>query len=221
MPHLLFASPLLTDAQRVAQLSVVAFDPTGDPYADKIANMLRSPFERTIFLDSDTLIVDEIAHVLHVLERYEVAVAHSPGYRGLDDPDVPSAFYEFNTGVIAWRSSTRTRAFLESWLQTYLAWQDDRPFPRAGTTGREADQPAFRHCAWRSGLRVICLGAEYNLRVNHPATVVERVRVIHGRHGNAEALARRINQRQGARNYTPRQHQLSYRLGRRLLNRDR
>jgi hypothetical protein len=218
LPHVLFAT---ADAETEEGLEIVRFEPSANPYADKIANMRRSPFRRTIYLDTDTYVVDEIAHLLALLDRYDVAAAFAPGYRGLPDPQVPAAFYELNTGVVAWRASERMSQFMRAWQETYLAWLDDEPFAGAGqasprrlarsrATGRTtslgggADQPAFRRCAWQHDVRLLVLAPEYNLRLGEPATVVERVRVIHGRSEDFPALAARINATHGPRTWPPR-----------------
>src|SRR5215472_11492018 len=101
VPHLLFAAE---DPQDVPDgLTVVRFEQvSSDPFVDRIANMRRSPFERTIYLDSDTYLIDDITDVFTLLDRYEMALAHA-NYRGLEDPEVPRAFSEFNCGVVAWR----------------------------------------------------------------------------------------------------------------------
>ncbi len=204
VPHLIYASPVPANAPPESGLSIEPFEPSGNPYLDKVANIRRSPFERTIFLDTDTFVAGEITHLLQLLDQYDVAAAHAPGYRASPDPDVPEAFYEFNTGVLAWRSNERTEAFMANWEATMSDWLRDEPFPGATTTGgRDADQPSFRHCAWKHGLRLIVIGAEYNLRITKPATVVEQVRVLHGRHRDPETLARRLNRGQGPRQFLP------------------
>ncbi len=202
LPHVLFAS---ADVGDVEGLSVERFEPSENPYRDKIANMRRSPFERTIYLDSDTFVVEEIGHLLALLDNYDVAVAYAPAYRGLEDPEVPAAFYEFNTGVVVWRRGDRVAAFMRDWEETYLAWLREEPFPGAGkaSRGRRADQPAFRRCAWKHGLRLFVLAPEYNLRLGYPSTVVERVRVIHGEHDDYDALADQLNRNPRPRTWPP------------------
>jgi hypothetical protein len=228
LAHLLFSSEPVADG---SGLLVERFEPSANAYADKIANMRRSPFERTIYLDTDTFVVAEIAHLLRLLDCFDLAVAHEPSHRGRGDPQVPLAFYEFNTGVIAWRASERMSAFMHDWQQTYEAWLEDEPFAGAGVPsarrrasrrarvdpswGGAADQPAFRRCAWEHKLRICVLGPEYNFRLGVPLTVVESVRVIHGRHRNFERLAGRINERQNPRQF-PRREPLRTRLSRAL-----
>jgi hypothetical protein len=217
LPHVLFTT---SDAPAEEGLQIVRFEPSENPYVDKIANMRRSPFERTIYLDTDTYVVEEIIDVLALLDRFDVAAAFAPGYRGLADPQVPRAFYELNTGVLAWRASMRVAAFMRSWQETYLAWLGDEPFAGAGRasaqrvargreTGRSqsiggaADQPAFRRCAWQHEVSLLVLGPEYNLRLGEPTAIVDRVRVIHGRPGRRsfEELAQEINETLGPRTW--------------------
>ena len=115
--------------------------------------------------------IDEVVHVLELLEQYDIAAARAPGYRGLDDPGVPGSFDEFNCGVLAWRRSERTETFLADWQETYEAWLVEEEFPgvRAASRSGRADQPAFRHCAWKHGLDVFVLPPEYNFRLGFPA----------------------------------------------------
>jgi hypothetical protein len=200
VPHLLFAAPVPAEQEG---LSVEPFEPSANPYVDKIANMRRSPFERTIFLDSDTFVAGEIAHVLQLLDRYDMAAAPSPGIRVWADPDVPTAFYAFNTGVVAWRANEQTAEFLTSWKETYQAWLSEDPFPGAGLTRGTADQAAFRRCAWEHDLRIAVLGPEYNYRTVWPGVVVGKVRVIHGRCHDYDRVAAQLNEGKGARSFPP------------------
>ena len=203
LPHLLFVSEELTGASDV---STARFEPSANPYVDKIANMRRSPFERTLYLDTDTFVVDEIAHLLQLLDHYDIAAAYTVEGRGPHDPGVPPPFYEFNTGLLAWRASERMAAFMRSWEETYVAWSlhgDPFPTPGRGSRSGRADQLAFRRCAWEHGVRLFVLAPEYNFRLGYPITVQERVRVIHGRHADVETLAARINETQLPRSWPP------------------
>jgi hypothetical protein len=208
VPHVLFAAGEVREPP--PELKVVQFEQTSSaPFLDRIANMRRSPFERTMYLDSDTYVIDEIAHVFEVLDQYDMALAHA-GYRGLDDPEVPRAFTEFNCGVIAWRASDRVAEFFACWEDTYRGWleRDVLPGhmgdPRPSHSGI-GDQPAFRRCAWKHGIRICALPPEYNLRLGYTTTVVDRVHLIHGRFGDYELLAEKMNRKIVPRTYpTPR-----------------
>jgi hypothetical protein len=210
--HLLFSSEEVPESEIPEGLSVVRFDPISSyPWVDRIANMRRSPFERTIYLDTDTYVVDEIAHVLELFEHYDVAAAFSPGHRGLKDPEVPLAFCECNCGVIAWRSTERVADFMRDWEETHVAWLEEdvleglpgnREHPSRTYPG---DQPAFRRCAWQHGMHLYVLPHEYNLRLGFLTTVVGKVRVIHGRFGDYERLEAHMNSKRVPRTFpTPR-----------------
>jgi hypothetical protein len=206
LPHLLFADEEVADPP--PGLAVVRFDPVSEyPWVDRIANMRRSPFERTLYLDSDAVVVGEIGHVFEVLDNYDVAAAFSPGHRGLDDPAVPVAFCEFNCGVIAWRTSERTADFLRDWEATHRAWIEEDVLPGAPgnptnpSLSWPGDQPAFRRCAWQHGMAVYVLPHEYNLRIGLTSTVVGPVRIIHGRFGDHDLLAAKMNKKLVPRTY--------------------
>jgi hypothetical protein len=223
IPHVLFAS---VEVPSEPGLTVARFEPSPNPYVDKVANMRRSPFQRTLYLDTDTFVVEEIVHVLELLDRYDVVAAHAAGYRGLADPEVPIAFYELNTGVLAWRASERIEALMRGWEETYAAWLLAEPFPGAGKPSLAADQPAFRRCAWQHDVSLGVLAPEYNLRLGEPATIVDRVRVIHGRprRRSLEQIAAAVNATQGPRTWpqpprlalTPRQLRRAWLARRRL-----
>jgi hypothetical protein len=203
LPHLLFVDAELPSEPGV---SSARFEPSPNPYLDKIANMARSPFERTLYLDTDTFVIDEIAHVLQLLDRYDIAACYTAEGRGPRDPAVPPPFFEFNTGVLAWRANDRTAAFMRDWQETYARWsRDGDPFPTPGKGSRSgrADQLAFRRCAWEHDVRLFVLAPEYNFRLGYPTTVQERVRVIHGRPADPEGLAARINETVLPRSWPP------------------
>ncbi len=205
VPHLIFAAGELRDPP--PGVTVVGFEQKSSaPFVDRIANMRRSPFERTLCLDTDTFVVEQIMDVFELLDHYDLALAQAPAYRGLDDPEVPDAFPEFNCGVVAWRSSERAAAFLRSWEETYRAWlvEDVLPGIDGGAHPSRTeigDQPAFRRCAWQHGMKVATLPPEYNLRLGIQTTVVDRVRLLHGRTDKPEMVAGHYNGKIGPRTY--------------------
>jgi hypothetical protein len=200
VPHVLFASPR-PDVEVPEGLAIESFEATENPYIDKIANMRRSPFERTIYLDTDTYVVGDITHVFELFDRYDVAVAHAPGIRRMPDPRVPGAFCEFNTGLVAWRANETTAALLSCWQETYCAWLRDPPFASAGDRRGTADQPAFRRCAWEHPAQIAILPPEYNYRPSIPGSLVGPVLVIHGRLGDYESVAAKLNAGVGPRSF--------------------
>ncbi|MGD1716608.1 hypothetical protein [Dapis sp. BLCC M172] len=55
------------------------------------------------------------------------------------------------------------------------------------------DQPSFREALYHSNLRVATLIPEYNCRFVMAGYVDREVKILHGRHTNLPAIAKRIN----------------------------
>lgn len=189
VPHLIY-----TDCARPEPIDGVEYrthEPCGHPFADKIAVMAKSPYAETIQLDTDTHVAADITELFDVLARFDVVGAHAPGYLG-EDPEVPAAFYELNSGMLAFRGSPEVMRFLADWRATYLAWEADPPFRTAAGAPR-GDQPALRRCLWKSGLSLYIAGPEYNYRTIQPGRLLGPVRIIHGRASDYDPLVAQLN----------------------------
>jgi len=195
VPHVIFSDRELGGP--IPGIDVRTQHGCGLPFADKIDAMTRSPFAQTIYLDTDTFVAAEITELFELLERFDIAAAHAPAYLGFD-PEIPRAFYELNTGVIAYRERPAVKQLLADWRQTYLAWVKEPPFELAHIGD---EQPVLRRCLWRSQLSVYVIGPEYNYRTTQPGRLVGPVRIIHGRPGDYPALVAHLNQRPGPRTF--------------------
>lgn len=152
---------------------------------DKIAAIAASPFEKTVFIDTDTRILRDISDLSRLLDRFDLAVAFDPIRSDQDQPSIPDCFPTFNSGVLAYKRNAKTVKLFEDWLHAFRT-QPDEP----GKTRR--DQPPFRKVMWESDVRYAVLPEEYNLRVIFPHMVGGNayVKIFHGRHDLLEqALA--------------------------------
>ncbi len=165
-------------------------------FVDKIAPLRETPFERTLFLDTDTLVCAPIDDVFAVLDRFEMALAQAP-LRHDREFVTPNCFVELNTGVVAYRRTDAVGELFADWLRVYER--------EAEATGRlESDQPAFREALWRSPVPFHVLPAEYNLRTVMAAAVGRcTVRIVHGRGPDMEAVVRWVNESHGIRVFLP------------------
>ncbi len=123
----------------------------------KVDYLVHTPFERTLYLDSDTRICGDIRDVFKVLERFDLALCHAHTRNTAKNlqswrVNLPYAFPQFNGGVIAYRKTPAMKELLEAWRQAYHS----QPF--------EKDQVALRELLWASDLRVAVLPPEYNIR---------------------------------------------------------
>ncbi len=157
-------------------------------FIDKIRPLAQSPFEKTLFLDTDTFIVEDISSLFELLDKYDFCAAFAPGREQMTIANLPSYFPEFNTGVIGYSNSMTCLSVLENWLSTYKNQLTSDLMP-------PHDQPAFRQALFQSEARVYCLSNEYNFRTTNSNIVWGNVtiKVIHGRHDDYEKLSSLLN----------------------------
>lgn len=128
-----------------------------DPwFRSKIDGLLMSRFERTLYMDCDMLALADISDIFAVLERFDIAMVHD-WYRNSAlnhtfwRKELPSAFPQFNGGLVALRRTPMTTAFLHDWKAAVKAHDSGR------------DQITLREVIWDSDLRLAVMPEEYNL----------------------------------------------------------
>lgn len=130
--------------------------PEGGP-TPKLACLAETPFDRTLYLDCDTLVLASLGDLFDILDRFELAVTHdvrrtSELIREGHLADPPYAFPQMNCGVMLYRRSEAMLAFLADWCRRYRE------------AGRLRDQVTFRDQLWQSDIRFYVLPEEFNLR---------------------------------------------------------
>ncbi len=123
----------------------------------KLASLPATRFDRTLYLDCDTLALAPLGDLFEILDRFELAVAHdvrrtSSLIREGAREAPPYAFPQMNAGVMLYRRSIAMQAFLAEWQRRYRA------------AGKLRDQPTLRDLLWASDLRFYVLPPEFNLR---------------------------------------------------------
>jgi len=152
---------------------VVQLQSSGNALQDKIQVMQDSPYEYTLYLDTDTYICADIAELFNLLEHFDIAAAHAPNRHAYPLDDVPISFPELNTGVVLFRQSEKMTAFLNKWLARYNSetWT---------VKNRHLNQPSFRHTLYFSDLRLATLTPEYNCRFYDSGYLQGTVKILHG-----------------------------------------
>ncbi|NNF23885.1 MAG: hypothetical protein HKN63_03635 [Rhodobacteraceae bacterium] len=153
------AADLFTDAPEAAKGA--GFDRVhriDTPHArSKIDCMGLSRFERTLYLDCDTLVLAPFGELFRLLERFEIAVAHDVRrLSGLIQQGhahaTPYAFPQMNSGVVLYRKSEVMERFLAEWAKRFRA------------SGVARDQIILKDLLWESDIRFYVLPPEFNLR---------------------------------------------------------
>jgi len=128
----------------------------------KVDYMTESPFKKTVFLDSDTVIIRNCDDMFDMLDRFDVAVVIDYARKRKkysetvpEYGEIPYAFSEANSGVIAFNDSDRTHNFLNLWKEYFYKYYSQ-------TNGW--DQISFRIALWKSDIRLSHMPFEYNVR---------------------------------------------------------
>lgn len=156
-----------------------------------------APYERVIFLDSDTLIIGDLSDVFPLLDKFDFVSVPEPNAR----PDrgvasgVPTAFPEPNSGFFAFRKAPAVERLFESWVAEF-----DTLHKANGVT---ANQPALRIALWKSEVRPLMLGSEYNLILHANCGVSGSVKVVHDRSPDRETIGALVNRHHSPRAVIP------------------
>lgn len=163
-------------------------------FFDKIAPLLETTYSKTLFLDTDTYLIESVYEIFDLLDNFDLAFAHAPNrmpawgknFHALEG--IPSCFPQPNTGVIAYRKSAFVMRFIQSWERIYEEqMESDNP------PGH--DQVACLKALYHSELRFMVLTPEYNLRTTQPVFRGgrSRAKILHGRGLPLERAIREIN----------------------------
>jgi len=124
----------------------------------KLDCLALSRFERTLYLDCDTLVLRGFGDLFDLLDRFDCALAHdvrrdSALIREGHAARTPYAFPQLNSGVILYRRTARMWDFLAEWAARFHA-----------ATDIARDQVILKDLLWAGDLRFYVLPPEFNLR---------------------------------------------------------
>lgn len=128
-------------------------------YGDKLYAMKHTPYQETLFLDTDIIITDNISEVFGVLNKYDLAAAN-----------VAYNFYyypHYNTGVIAYSMNKATKNFLDFWNASYDRERENH------------DQGAFQRALDQRTIKFFTLPSKYNFRPRFASYVKGKIKIVH------------------------------------------
>lgn len=149
----------------------------GDHWQTRIAAFSQTPFTRTLYLDTDTIVCSDVRPLFDLLDTYEFCAAPCT-----TQPEQRPGLMMFNCGVMLWRFSTRTLSLMAEWEHAYI----NRP-----ATDR-ADQESFSrvippHVAFGA------LHPRWNLRLNVAHTLITAAGIVHCKDPEAAEVATKLN----------------------------
>jgi len=177
----------------------IMIDTADFTWSDKPESLLKSPYEKTIFLDSDIWLEESVSGLFDVLDQFELVLAKDPRedhvhYMDKTHPinGVPEAFPEYNTGVVAYRQTPDV-------TQLFKEWQ------RRCKPDHVHDQLSFRTSLYQSTVRFATLRPEYNCMYRAHNALNGDVKVFHGKlareshHPSLNEALQKLNQQSGPR----------------------
>lgn len=89
--------------------------PAGSNLLDKAKMNELSPFESTLFLDADTVVMGDLTYGFEQSERHGMACCICEFPWAARYPSIQGDLIEYNTGVIFWTKSEQNNAFFDEW----------------------------------------------------------------------------------------------------------
>ena len=127
----------------------------------KVDYITKTPYEKTNFLDTDTIIDHNIEEMFEILEHYDFAICHDLARKRKnvsrlipEYSKIPYAFSEVNPGVMVFEKTDEVVEFFDLWRKYFYRYFHVWPY----------EQPTFRVALWESGLDFYILPPEYNIR---------------------------------------------------------
>ena len=130
----------------------------------KIDYIIMSPYEKTLFLDTDTIIDYNIEDMYDLLDNFDLAATHDLARKRKkysevipEYGDIPYSFSEVNTGVMVFNKSDKVTTLFKKWRENFYKYYQHCPW----------DQPSFRISLWeaiQNGLQFYVFPVEYNIR---------------------------------------------------------
>lgn len=158
---------------------VIRVEGSEDGFYDKTLFFQQTPYDRTLFVDADTYIVEPVPELFAMLDQFNFAATHEE-YLNTDwwnrypRPDIPPSFPEFNTGILVYRRSPQMDGVLKDWSELYQTFLESHPGQKIN------DQPFFRAAVYRNQVRFATLTREYNCKFRGQGYLNGRVKILHG-----------------------------------------
>jgi len=146
-------------------------------FFDKPRNLLKSPYDKTIYMDGDVFLLQPVPELFDLLDSVDLATAIDPNEYELrymdnvDFGDIPESVPLFQTGVIAYNQNKICEEFVNNWIDI----QEGSSIKR--------DQTSFRIAIHTTDVDHMALSNLYNCLAKWPMQVTGNVKIIHGHLG--------------------------------------
>jgi hypothetical protein len=152
-----------------------------------------SPFDRTLFLDTDTTTVRPIQDLFRLLDRFDIGVYMLPAY--IYNPKYGYLTWA-NSGVILFQRCKAVSETFDRWLELF----DQEVVTEAGAPSYPplTDDAHLMHAICEAQARLVPLPASMNFHILYPIVTASPIHIVHGRHPDPVGLARLMDRGRSA-----------------------
>lgn len=162
----------------------------------KIRGMMSTPYRKTVFLDTDTFVVNSFQEIFDAIGDFSILMALAPADISSYDPSKSKLnIQNYNTGVIGYEKNSEVKKMMKEWAKEYSE----------NKKNYENDQAALTKII--SSSRSVSIGnlsSQYNARTNlYQSFPPGEVKILHGRHKKYRQISNRINSAKSNRVWSP------------------
>jgi len=195
---------IFTDRIRPVEYQNVRVVEISEPkltFYDKWIGIKNSPYHKTLYLDTDTYVCDDLSEIFVLLDSFSLIVCFDPTYykrycvKQERMYGIPRSFPILQAGVIAFRKDKEFENFLNLW--EVIFWDEIQ-----AKAGVPDDQAALRVALYRDkNLRFMILPYEYNMALSGPIYFMTAPKIFHARKDKRffERLAQKMRRDYGIR----------------------
>lgn len=188
---------IITDTEVSSGNFDLVIKPTDSLPNDNSSNILypdSSPFDRTIYLDTDTHVCEDLSPVFGILDEFNLGVTFATSRHAV--PNQNDVFSGYSGGILVFDSSEVVDGFHKLWYDKYWEFREDRGITR--------NQPSLSYAILNSQADFITLPGEFNTFVNPGSDVgylYKKAKILHGRPESFEPIEAQLNDTKGMRTY--------------------
>ena len=168
-------------------------------FEDKVRYINKSPYDYTIYLDTDTYLCDDVSELFDLFDKFDMAIARFPMEEGSNINGIPKSFVLLDTGIILFKKSSKTKKFFLNWAKLYQSVK--KGSVNLGFIKKNKSQwikkgihdaPIFSKIIYNSKIRFTTLTKGYYFR-GKCGFVNSKVKIIHYRRRDFNLIDKTIN----------------------------
>lgn len=90
-------------------------------FAFKILAMMQTPFEKTLYVDTDALVIQSVDHIFQALNRFEIGITIESTNHTVNEKVFPLKYHnvvpEWNSGILLYRKTENVLSLFRLWLK--------------------------------------------------------------------------------------------------------